>query len=88
MSAKARTVVESLLAEGPQTATAVGRDGESITATVGKMIGFKADIEQYAPVKEIRYGGWNGRIPQVKVDIKEGEYAKDNVWIDLKDCFL
>lgn len=84
----ASQVVNVLLSEADlNTHTVTNKWGEEITATVGKYIGFKADIEQYSPVKAIRLGGWNGRILQVKVDIKEGEYAADNVWINLEDCF-
>lgn len=58
-----------------------------VTATVGGPISFKADVEQRTRVKEIRYGGWNGSVPQVRVDVAEGHYAGKNRWIDLADCW-
>jgi hypothetical protein len=56
-----------------------------VTATVGRSIGFKSDVEQYAEVLEIRnhtYGGW-----QVLVDIRHGEYNRGPSWIMLNQCW-
>ena len=59
----------------------------TVTASVGTEICFKADIEQSAIVKEVRYGGWNGRRSQVLVDVDDGEYAGPNQWLDLEECW-
>lgn len=72
--------------EGLKTASVEGPNG-TITAVLGKPIGFKRDVEQTAIVKDIRIGGWNGRVPQVQVDVTQGEYAAPGVWIDLEDCW-
>jgi hypothetical protein len=70
-----------------KTMTATDTEGRSVSATVGAAICFKADIEQSAIVKEIRYGGWNGRVPQVRVDVSVGGYAGPDQWLDLADCW-
>lgn len=61
-------------------------DNQEITAEIGKPICFKADVEQQAIVKDVRYGGFSNR-PQILVDIEQGEYRAKNRWIDLERCW-
>ena len=70
-----------------KTATATNQHGEAVIATVGKAIWFKADVEQSAIVKELRYAGWDGRQLQVRVDVTQGEYAGRDQWFDLNECW-
>lgn len=70
-----------------KTATATRHNGETVTATVGRFISFKMDIEQSAKVKEIAFGGPYGNTAKVRVDVSEGEYRGKNVWINLSDCW-
>lgn len=71
--------------------TATNRWGERVTITVGKSIGFKSDIEQYATVTKIEAAGIHGgyRITVRNPDGFQGEYlrgAKSTV-LHSEECF-
>lgn len=68
------------------TATTINKHGQKVTATVGKGIWFKADIEQWAEVLDIRMGGWNGRIIEVQVE-ETYDDKTSIVWNRLEDCW-
>ena len=61
--------------------------GDRVQAEKGDVIWFKSDIEQASRVKETRYGGPFGKSPQVRVDVRHGEYRGKNQWIDLELCW-
>jgi len=70
------------------TATVISsRNGSIVTATLGNVIKFNADVEQSALVKEIRHSEWDSCTIQVRVDVKRGCYAGNNQWLDLAQCW-
>jgi hypothetical protein len=64
---------------------AIGNDGKEITASVGDVVGFKSDVEQYSKVKAIRTSS-SGHA-EVQVVKTAGEYGRGPDWIRLSDCW-
>lgn len=56
------------------------------TVGVGDTVGFKYDVEQSSPIKQIRRKSW-GTGYELLVTVTQGDYHHGDLWVDANDCW-